>query len=115
MYGFGRGAAASDRDADQGDLCAATRMTRWWQRPNPNSGRCGFVYLCAGLYVTNGRSDRQFWLAVDPGLAASPNRFVGHPAYGISDLHADLDRFIFLSTGRRCAPQSTEARRRCGS
>jgi hypothetical protein len=34
MYGFGRGAAASDRDADQGDLCAATRMTRWWQRPN---------------------------------------------------------------------------------
>jgi hypothetical protein len=34
MYGFGRGAAASDRDADQGDLCAATRMTQWWQRPN---------------------------------------------------------------------------------
>ena len=26
---------ASDRDADQGDLCAATRMTRWRQGPNP--------------------------------------------------------------------------------
>jgi hypothetical protein len=33
MCGLGRGAAASDRDADQGDLCAATRMTRWWHRP----------------------------------------------------------------------------------
>ena len=28
MYGFGRGLPLSDRDADQGDLCAATRMTR---------------------------------------------------------------------------------------
>jgi hypothetical protein len=29
-YGLGRGAAASDHDTDQGDLCAATGMTRSW-------------------------------------------------------------------------------------
>ena len=27
------------------------------------------------------------WLADDGSLAASLNRFAGHPAYGISDLH----------------------------
>jgi hypothetical protein len=48
MYGFGRGAAASDRDADQGDLCAATRMTRWWQRPNLPMSE---LHLGACLYV----------------------------------------------------------------
>jgi hypothetical protein len=49
MYGFGRGAAASDRDADQGDLCAATRMTRRWQRPNL---KC--VFLLAHIYARHG-------------------------------------------------------------
>ena len=39
------------------------------------------------------------WLTADPGLAASLNRFVGHPAYGVSDLRADLDRFTFLLGG----------------
>ena len=39
------------------------------------------------------------WLAADPSLGASLGRFVGHPAYGISDLRADLDRFAFLLDG----------------
>jgi hypothetical protein len=39
------------------------------------------------------------WLAADPGLDASLTRFVGHPAYGISHLRADLDRFTFLLGG----------------
>ena len=36
------------------------------------------------------------WLATEPVLEASLNRFVGHPAYGISELRADLDRFTLL-------------------
>ena len=33
------------------------------------------------------------WLARDPGrLGASLEQFVGHPAYGISQLHEDLER-----------------------
>jgi hypothetical protein len=40
------------------------------------------------------------WLARDPGrLSASLEDFVGHPAYGISQLRMDLDRFTFLLGG----------------
>jgi hypothetical protein len=40
------------------------------------------------------------WLARDPGrLGASLEQFVGHPAYGISQLRADLERFVFLLGG----------------
>jgi hypothetical protein len=40
------------------------------------------------------------WLARDPArLAASPADFVGHPAYGIPQLHPDLERFAFLLGG----------------
>jgi hypothetical protein len=46
---------------------------------------------------------RQFlsdWLVRDPGrLGASLEEFVGHPAYGIRQLRADLDRFVFLLGG----------------
>lgn len=40
------------------------------------------------------------WLTSDPGrLGASLQAFVGHPAYGISQLRTDLDRFTFLGSG----------------
>jgi len=40
------------------------------------------------------------WLARDPArLAASFEQFVGHPAYGLSELRADLERFVFLLGG----------------
>jgi hypothetical protein len=40
------------------------------------------------------------WLARDPArLAASLEDFVGHPAYGIPQLHQDLERFVFLLGG----------------
>ena len=40
------------------------------------------------------------WLAHDPGrLAPSLAEFVGHPAYGLDELHIDLDRFVFLLGG----------------
>ncbi|HEV8279832.1 MAG TPA: hypothetical protein VGQ26_29660 [Streptosporangiaceae bacterium] len=40
------------------------------------------------------------WLtAEDSDLGASLGRFVGHPAYGITQLRADLDRFTFLLGG----------------
>jgi len=40
------------------------------------------------------------WLDRDPvRLAASLEQFVGHPAYGITQLHQDLDRFVFLLGG----------------
>jgi len=39
------------------------------------------------------------WLAADPGLDASLNRLIGHPAYGISQLSTDLERFTFLLSG----------------
>jgi hypothetical protein len=40
------------------------------------------------------------WLARDPGhLAASLAQFVGHPAYGITQLRQDLERFAFLLGG----------------
>jgi len=40
------------------------------------------------------------WLARGPArLGASPARFVGHPAYGLGELHSDLGRFVFLLGG----------------
>lgn len=37
------------------------------------------------------------WLARDPDrLATSLEEFVGHPAYGITQLRQDLERFVFL-------------------
>ena len=40
------------------------------------------------------------WLARDPArLAASLEEYVGHPAYGISQPHDHLERFIFLLGG----------------
>jgi hypothetical protein len=40
------------------------------------------------------------WLARDPArLAASLAEFVGHPAYGLSELRSDLERFVFLLGG----------------
>ena len=40
------------------------------------------------------------WLARDPArLAASLEEFVGHPAYGITQLRDDLERFTFLLGG----------------
>jgi hypothetical protein len=40
------------------------------------------------------------WLARDPArLGASLAQFVGHPAYGLGELRADLERFVFLLGG----------------
>jgi hypothetical protein len=40
------------------------------------------------------------WTAADPGtLAPSFLGFIGHPAYGLDALRADLDRFAFLLGG----------------
>jgi hypothetical protein len=40
------------------------------------------------------------WLARDPArLAASLEEFVGHPAYGLTQLSQDLERFVFLLVG----------------
>jgi hypothetical protein len=40
------------------------------------------------------------WLDRDPArLAASLELFVGHPAYGITQLRQDLERFVFLLGG----------------
>jgi hypothetical protein len=40
------------------------------------------------------------WLARDPGrLGPSLEDFVGHPAYGITQLRDDLERFVFLLGG----------------
>ena len=40
------------------------------------------------------------WLSRDPGrLGDSLARFVGHPAYGLGELRADLERFTFLLGG----------------
>ena len=45
------------------------------------------------------------WLSHDPGrLTASLESFVGHPAYGISQLRADLERFVFLPGGSGGGP-----------
>ena len=42
------------------------------------------------------------WLARDPvRLAASLEEFVGHPAYGITQLRQDLDRFVFPARRQR--------------
>jgi hypothetical protein len=40
------------------------------------------------------------WLTQDPGrLGASLEQFAGHPAYGITQLREDLERFAFLLGG----------------
>ena len=40
------------------------------------------------------------WLARDPGrLGASLEELIGNPAYGLQDLRADLERFVFLLGG----------------
>ena len=40
------------------------------------------------------------WLDRDPArLAVSLEQFVGHPAYGLQQLHGDLERFVFLLGG----------------
>jgi len=40
------------------------------------------------------------WLAADPAaLAPSFLAYIGHPAYGLDALRADLDRFTFLLGG----------------
>jgi len=40
------------------------------------------------------------WLDRDPArLASSLEEFAGHPAYGITQLRADLERFVFLLGG----------------
>jgi hypothetical protein len=40
------------------------------------------------------------WLACDPArLGPSLEEFVGHPAYGVTQLRADLERFVFLLGG----------------
>jgi hypothetical protein len=40
------------------------------------------------------------WLTRDPArLAASLEEFTGHPAYGLDELRADLERFTFLPGG----------------
>jgi hypothetical protein len=40
------------------------------------------------------------WLARDRGrLGASLEEFVGHPAYNVSQLRQDLERFVFLLGG----------------
>jgi hypothetical protein len=37
------------------------------------------------------------WLAADPArLGRSLAACIGHPAYGLAHLRADLDRFVFL-------------------
>jgi hypothetical protein len=40
------------------------------------------------------------WLGRDPArLGPSLEEFVGHPAYGITQLRQDLERFVFLLGG----------------
>jgi hypothetical protein len=40
------------------------------------------------------------WLAADPDtLSPSLQDYIGHPAYGLDALRADLDRFTFLLGG----------------
>lgn len=45
------------------------------------------------------------WLTADPAtLAMSFLAYIGHPAYGISQLQDDLDRFAFLLGGNDGEP-----------
>jgi hypothetical protein len=40
------------------------------------------------------------WVAADHGrLAVSLRDFIGSPAYGLSELRGDLDKFVFLLGG----------------
>jgi hypothetical protein len=50
------------------------------------------------------------WPARDPGRpGASPAEYVGQPAYGITQLRQDLDRFVFLLGGDGKSPFSPGA------
>jgi hypothetical protein len=70
---------------------------------------------------TSGASHRplQFlsdWLARDPlAWASSLEQFAYKPAYGLQDLHADLERFVFLLDGSDGAPCSARCRSSCNS
>jgi hypothetical protein len=45
------------------------------------------------------------WLAADHNhLDASLTSFIGHPAYGVNQLLADIDRFTFLLGGNDGEP-----------
>ena len=47
------------------------------------------------------------WLARDPGrLGASLEQFAGNPAYNISQLRQDLDRFTFCPAPTTASPCS---------
>ena len=62
-----------------------------WERRHavmPNRGRCEFVYLCARLYVTNGRSDHLFNIVIRIGGA--PNGSVLIACGARSSSHAVL-------------------------
>ena len=51
------------------------------------------------------------WLTRDPDrLGSSLGDFVGHPAYGITQLRQDLDRFVFLLGGSDGEPASAHQR-----
>ncbi len=65
-----------------------TACPRWgWTPPTrPNSRKC-----C--------NSSPTGWPATPGRLGASLEQFVGHPAYGISQLRDDLERFVFLLGG----------------
>ena len=66
----------------------------------PSSGGCPRCCRCCAPATsdpTSTWSRGTSWLARDPGrLGTSLEQFVGHPAYNISQLRQDLDRFTFL-------------------
>jgi hypothetical protein len=65
MAGNLTGAVTARCRTELGDLGLATDMAR---HPDlPNRGRSEVEYLCGGLYVTNGRSDRQFSIVIRIG------------------------------------------------
>ena len=65
----------SVRCQERGGVASAVCISGWSapsanQSPNlPKRGRCELVYLCARLYVTDGRSDRQFSIVIRIGGA----------------------------------------------
>jgi len=62
--------------------------------PRTCTGTADAVELAETLQLIVG------WLAADPAtLAPSLLAFIGHPAYGLDALRADLDRFSFLLGG----------------
>jgi hypothetical protein len=47
--------------------CSGHRLDAGQPTLMPNRGRCEFVYLCAWLYITKGRGDRQFSIVIRIG------------------------------------------------